>query len=172
MSKRALPDSGDSIAHGQESFKVALITPSVAVDLRAPELVASRWKSEVLAYGVLVPEASVDKHDGVPFWQRQVRLPSQVLSVQAKPESVPVQVTAHHNFRLRILRPDRRHHARADFCGYDICHVNELQIRGIVYSGEQLTSPFDESNPFQHRTIFTRLSTLPRNAFLLTLFEG
>ena len=141
MSKRALPDSGDSIAHGQESFKVALITPNVSVDFCAPELLASPWKSEILASGVLVPETSVNEHHGAPFRQRQVRPSSQVLSVQAKPETVPVQVTAHHNFGLRILRSDRGHHARADFCGYDIWHVNALQIRGFAFSGGQLIPP-------------------------------
>lgn len=67
-----------------------------------------------------MPEASVDQHDRLVFWENNIGLRGEMVGV--KPESKPfaVEKPSHNNFGLRIPTTNARHHSAACRYVYDI----------------------------------------------------
>ena len=60
-----------------------------------------------------VPEATVNKNNGFPLWQNNIRLSWQVLSMQSVSEAKLVKQSPDNEFRLGVLGANARHHLRA-----------------------------------------------------------
>lgn len=60
-----------------------------------------------------VPEATVNKYNGFPLWQNNIRLSGQVSSMQSEPEAKLVEQSSDNELWLGILGADSRHHLRA-----------------------------------------------------------
>ncbi len=89
------------------------VVGDVAFKLGLPEGDVGFWGGGGLAVFVAMPEATVNKDDGVVFPQDNVGFAGKVFSVQAEAVAGAVEQGAHLQLRFRILPADLRHVPRA-----------------------------------------------------------
>src|SRR5690606_7037377 len=104
------------------------VTGSICVDLRLPELRAGLRQPEQMAI-MLVPEASMHKHDRVEPGKNDVRPPWQPGAPKSIPESQGMEALADLLFDLRILAPDPRHQRGTALRADDVGHQAALRLR-------------------------------------------
>jgi hypothetical protein len=103
------------------------VTLPVALDLRLPEVLPGRWHLEEVAV-VLVPEAPLDKDDGLSSGKNKVRLSGQPFVVDAIPQAEREQGFPDGDLRLRVLAFDASHHLATLLGRNDVCHQARLRM--------------------------------------------
>jgi hypothetical protein len=103
---------------GSDGSSVAL---HIETKLLSPEL--RRWWRSLLASGMTMPKASVNKHNGPTAWKDQIRRAWEVSSMQPKSKPQSVRGFADRNFGRGVLAADPRHQPRAPLARETIDHV-------------------------------------------------
>lgn len=70
-----------------------------------------------------VPEAPVHQHNALPLGQHDVRAPGQIVAVEPKAQSLPVQRAAHDELRRGIDASNAGHHPAARLRRDDVGHI-------------------------------------------------
>ena len=65
----------------------------------------------ILAVGVTVPKATINKNNGFVFRKNDVRLTRQIFAVKSVTETLSKQELSHHNLRLGVFAFNVRHTA-------------------------------------------------------------
>ena len=69
---------------------VPAVTFGVGLDFLAPEILPGRWPAEEMTI-MPVPEAPMNKNNGMVARENQIGTAGQVFPVQSKPESFPMK---------------------------------------------------------------------------------
>ena len=72
-----------------------------------------------------MPEAPVYEDCGVPPLEDHVRSPREATVIHAKPQAATVKHGAHHQFRMRVTRPNFRHDPTARVAIDDVSHCTQ-----------------------------------------------
>jgi len=100
-----------------------------------------------------MPEAAMDKHNSVVLGKYEVWPSWEISSLQAVPESSPVQKTSYNKFGLRILRPDPAHDVAPDFRCEVIGHVGQSSLQNRIHpqgAPRQSLIPHRNCTPFNN----------------------
>ena len=103
------PDNDDAPTGGLQGRLFLFIAGDIAVEFRRPKFDVGFRHGRDFAAFMAMPEASVDENDGVPFWENDVGVPWQFGRMNAVTKTQRMEVMAHDNFRLRVLRADFAH---------------------------------------------------------------
>lgn len=118
----AFPDAEHAPALRTQFGFVAGVASRVALNLRPPEVDVGFGEPIVLATLMAVPEAAVDKDDGLVFRQHYVRTAWQFADLDAETQPSGEKILPDYQFRLGILPLDRRHAAVPLFRCHRIRH--------------------------------------------------
>ena len=91
LSRFALPHADNPPAQLSKLVLIFSVTFDVATKLFIPEVSFCLWHIRELAPFMSVPEAAMDKDNGLVFRKHNVWLSRQVLPVKAEPVTHPVQ---------------------------------------------------------------------------------
>jgi hypothetical protein len=105
----AFPDHYDAPTELAKSPNSDPVASNVPIELGLPKGKIALRGIGVLAAGVPVPEAAVNKDHGTVARQDDVRPAREIATVQAKSISQPVQRRANDQLRLRVPAPDPGH---------------------------------------------------------------
>ena len=94
----------------------------VAFYLLLPELAITLWQYIVPAVFVAVPEAAVDKDDGLVLAQDDVGGAGEPAHVDSVAVTARVQVTAHEHLGLGVFALDACHTSVSLLNGHPVCH--------------------------------------------------
>lgn len=106
----------------QRTF-VPLITRHVRLEFCPPKLRARRRCAGICAFGMAVPEATVNKYRDSPPRQNDVGRAGHRADIQTKSKACSVQCLPNCQLRLGVPPADRGHHPRSRLGRNDICHV-------------------------------------------------
>lgn len=121
---------------GLQVLQRRVITLPVGFYLYAPEILPRRRPAKQRAI-MPMPEAAMNKDDGMPFRKNEIRLSGQVAGMQPVPKTTGMQPAPDQKFGSGILSPDYRHVPAAGFGGVDISQLSSgfQPEEGRIYAG-------------------------------------
>lgn len=118
----ALPDDSGSPPCRKQRYTVGSIASHVGIELRRPEGYAGGRGRCVRAATVTMPEAPVDKTDGLEPREDDVGCAGEPAIMQPVAETTGVEGATKGHLRQRVAASDSRHHARAGLSVHYVRH--------------------------------------------------
>lgn len=111
----AFPDNQHFPTEIEKALKMFLITNHIPIELFVPVFSIAARARRMLASRMLVPETAMDKYNFTMFGQDNIGFARQILDVQTKSITHPVDQRTDNLFRVGILSTDLCHHPAAFF---------------------------------------------------------
>ena len=125
----AFPDDNDMPAGLLQGGLLLFVAGDIACELLGPEFHVGFWHCGDFAAFMAMPEATVDENHRMPFGQNDIGMAGQFRRMEAVAEAQHMQMMAHDQFRLRVLRPDFAH-GFAAFFWRDGIHIELNRMDG------------------------------------------
>ena len=127
----AFPNNDDMPASLLQRGLLFFITLDVAFEFLLPEFhVGFRHRGDFAAF-MAMPKATIDKNHRMPFGQNDIGMSGQFWRMKAIAKAQRMQMMAHDQFRLRVLRPDFAHGFAALFWRNGI-HIGKTGTTGTI----------------------------------------
>ena len=157
----AFPDDAHPPSEIQKARDDIGVPLPVRVDLRFPEFPARRGNGCKPTTAVPMPEATMDKDDGIATRKCQVRPAWKVPSRQTEPKPASMQEPPDDEFGFRVTAADGRHHPGSHSGGNNVSHASTAMPSGFlvvpVRARRAVSSTPSAARPWQEPELAARV---------------